>query len=277
MKVFVTVVMLVTIFIVLTTDVVWRIAPPSSLVPGGSGQESSKAAKDRVSDSDEKKTQTQQPQQNAGNVPVLSAEPETKRAQAANQQSGGKVDPDEQPFGGIKMVLGIITVALMAVGVVIAYRSLFTHRVTSGASLSVDEWKLHGLKEDKPAAACWIVNAGIDATIIDSRFGYRLREQLPPTVDYRQSISLELEGRTIPAKGRRPLYLRLPFATEGRKEILPHDKTSAPRKALYIFICLTYKDEFRSHPEKIFFVKYNPAIEQFQSIGAPPHKPDTKC
>ena len=174
------------------------------------------------------------------------------------------------------MILGLLTAVIGIGGLVVAFRSLHPHRVTSGASLSIDEWKLHGLKEDKPAAECWIVNAGIEATIIDSHFSYRLWEQLPPTVDYRQSISLELEGVTIPTKGKKPLYLPLPFATEGRKEILPRDKTSAPRKTLYVFIWLTYKDEFRSHPEKIFFVKYDPAIERFRPIGAPPHKPDTQ-
>jgi hypothetical protein len=272
MKVFVAVVMFVLVSIAFADDVVWQVAPPFSLMPGDSGQESGKAPKDRMTDSDEEQAQAQQSQQNAGSKPTLKTEPETKRAQATDQQTDGGVYPHKiaknagwSPYLTLWVVGGIIAIIVGAFAIGGFFINLSQAKRSKKADtmteqhrertekfahakerplLSLREWELtpHEPKktrtlEDKPdIVKCNLVNTNGTPAILGGIYEDRwVVDSLPAAPNFREKLSYRLKGTILERDYKHPMRLD-PLPTTEWKAVMYGPKT------LYAFIYVEYSD-----------------------------------
>lgn len=272
MKLFVAVVMLVVVSLMVVAYVVWEIGAPPVLVPWGSPPESGDAPKGRMTNNDEKQTQTQQPQQNARNIPVLSPEPETNRAQAATQHSGGKINPDEEPMGGMKMVLSIITVAI-ALGALLF--TALNHRRNKKADkfarekdrplLDIVDWNLtpHEAKkpwtlEDKPDVVKYnFVNTNGTVAILEGVYEDRwIVDKLPSASNLRERLDGKLRGKPITKGDKFPRSLEQ-IPTADWKAFMYGPKT------LYAFVYADYSDTSGGQYKIGVLARYVPDDKKF--------------
>jgi hypothetical protein len=279
MKLFVAVVTFVIVPFVFADDVVWRLAPPFSLTPGGGGQ----APKDRVNDSDEKKTQAQDAQQNTGNAPILLAEPNTGSSYKAGQRTQDNVEPKEASTMGDWFFQVLWTVGSIAGIVNIFFTARMTYlnhkrtkqrdvledrhwertdritQVTTRAYVEVEGWEIEDLQDDEGAR--WVTlslaNKGkAPATIITTAANFFLEKEqdVPPPPFDPEKGRLDTSMAGIKLFAADPLLkrgIRIPSGTALRKDI------ESRRVTLYVFFYIAYDDGISQRQDACSFVKYS--------------------
>jgi hypothetical protein len=264
-------------------DVVWQIAPPYSLMPGGSSQEGAQTPKDHMPDDEKEQAQTQDPQKNAGEDSLLKTQPRTTDSHSTHQQSKRDVDPDESPSGW--SIAAVITFAAMILGLFFAgYQAWYAKRAVTLAEqsmantadsslieqkrerayLAVERWQV--LKEYKGGPltlTCVLHNTGrTPATLAEYDVHVDLRKELPPIPDYRKLPEAGLRhitinaGRDITVKAPGPSHPDVP--PERIEEALDTGKVT-----LYFYGCFAYTDVFGHSHEVAFCTRYDPAQDVF--------------